>query len=114
MSRTFVHPSIDDITIDGVLHALADPLRRDMVSFLYVHGSTNCSACSCPDISPSTISFHTKILRESGLIRSEKVGVSVINSVRHDDLNQRFPGLLDVILRIHKEESQRETPAGAA
>ncbi|HEY5801781.1 MAG TPA: ArsR family transcriptional regulator [Burkholderiaceae bacterium] len=101
MARTFTHPSLDDITIDGVLHALADPLRRNMVRFLLENGSTNCSDCSCPEISASTVSFHTKILRESGLIHSEKVGVSVINSVRYEELNKRFPGLLDTILRYN-------------
>jgi DNA-binding transcriptional ArsR family regulator len=101
MARTFTHPSMKDITIDCILHALADPLRRDMVSFLLENGSTNCSACSCPEVSASTISFHTKVLRESGLIHSEKVGVSVINSVRYEEVNKRFPGLLDAILRFN-------------
>jgi DNA-binding transcriptional ArsR family regulator len=52
-------------------------------------------------VSASTISFHTKVLRESGLIHSEKVGVSVINSVRYEEVNKRFPGLLDAILRFN-------------
>jgi DNA-binding transcriptional ArsR family regulator len=103
MTRAFNHPSIDDITIDGVLHALADPTRRDMVAFLLEHGSTNCSQCACPETSASTVSFHTKILRESGLIRSEKVGVSVLNSVRREELDRRFPGLLEAVLRSHRQ-----------
>jgi DNA-binding transcriptional ArsR family regulator len=101
MARAFIHPSSKDITLDGVLHALADPIRREMVAFLLKNGGTNCAACSCPDMSASTVSFHTKILRESGLIHSEKVGVSVINVVRYDELNKRFPGLLDTILAFH-------------
>lgn len=62
----------------------------------------SCSKAACEELSPSTISFHHKILRESGLIRSEKVGVEVINSLRTEDLNKRFPGLLDSILEFHK------------
>ena len=50
---------------------------------------------------PSTISFHHRVLREAGLIWSEKRGVQVINRVRAEDLEARFPGLLDLIIRHH-------------
>lgn len=98
------HPAAKDITIDGLLYALSDRIRRDIVFRLLgcdkKHG-LNCSE-SCEGLSPSTISFHHKILREAGLIYSEKKGVEVINVVRRDEIEQHFPGLIDTIFNYHK------------
>lgn len=103
MPRAFAHPAAKDITLDGILHALSDSVRRDIVMKLLGDSEgMSCSGASCPNLSPSTISFHHKVLRESGLIRSEKKGVAVINCLRQEELNKRFPGLLDSILRQHK------------
>lgn len=101
MARAFIHPSPKDFTIDGVLYALADPIRRNIVAKLYEGDSMNCAG-TCGDLSPSTVSFHHKILRENGLIKSEKIGVEVINTLRAEELNKRFPGLLASILEHHK------------
>lgn len=101
MARPFIHPAAKDFTIDGILYALADPVRRSIVQKLQESESMSCTK-ACQELSPSTISFHHKILRECGLIRSEKMGVEVINSLREDEINKRFPGLLDSILRHHK------------
>ena len=104
MARTFVHPSAKDLTIDGVLYALSDPIRRNIVmKLLNCHEGKMSCVKSCEELSPSTISFHHKILRESGIIRSEKIGVEVINSVREEDLDKKFPGLLESILQHHKK-----------
>ena len=101
MARSFIHPSPKDFTIDGILYALTDPIRRSIVLKLMSGDGMSCSK-ACTEISPSTISFHHKILRESGLIRSEKVGVEVINTLRTQEINKQFPGLLDSILKHHK------------
>lgn len=109
MARSFTHPAAKDITIDGVLHALSDPLRRNIVAkLLDCDGSgMSCNKAACEQLSPSTISFHHKVLREAGLIRSEKIGVEVINTLRTDDLEKRFPGLLHSILRHHRTARAR-------
>lgn len=101
MARPFSHPSPKDFTIDSVLYALSDPIRRNIVCKLLSNKGANCSQF-CSEIAPSTISFHYKVLRESGLIRSEKKGVEVISAVRKDELDKRFPGLIDTILKHHK------------
>jgi DNA-binding transcriptional ArsR family regulator len=108
MPRTFAHPATKDLSIDGVLHALSDPVRRNIVAKLLACGDDGMS-CSkaCDELSPSTISFHHKVLREAGLIRSEKVGVAVINSLRKDDLEKRFPGLLKSIFQHHRPSRGR-------
>ncbi|MDB5689427.1 MAG: Transcriptional regulator, ArsR family [Sphingomonas bacterium] len=101
MARPLQHPHADDIGLDGVLHALADPIRRSIVGKLIDRGEMNCGE-TCGDMAPSTISHHHRILRESGLIRSEKRGVAVVNSVRQVEIEARFPGLLGAILQQHR------------
>lgn len=102
MARKLSHPTIRDITIDQVLYALSDPARRYIVAKLANSRSMNCTKSCSENMSPSTISFHHKILRENGLIKSEKIGVEVISTLRKDELDKRFPGLLDTILKFHR------------
>jgi len=102
MVRPFVHPATADLNIDAILHALADPVRRSVIVKLLGCSGMSCSgSCDGEDLAPSTISFHHKILRDAGLIRSEKRGVQVWNTVRKADVDARFPGLLDAILQHH-------------
>jgi DNA-binding transcriptional ArsR family regulator len=101
MARPLHHPHAADIGLDGILYALADPIRRSIVGKLIERGEMNCGE-TCDDMAPSTISHHHRILRESGLIRSEKRGVAVVNSVRQTEIEGRFPGLLDAILQQHR------------
>jgi DNA-binding transcriptional ArsR family regulator len=99
--RPLQHPSADEISLDGILHALADPVRRSIIAKLIQEGEKNCAE-TCGVMAPSTISHHHRILRESGLIRSKKRGVAVLNSVRLAELEARFPGLLAAILQQHR------------
>lgn len=103
MARKLSHPIIRDVSIDQVLYALSDPARRNIVAKLANCDELSCAKSCAQDMSPSTISFHHKILRENGLIKSEKKGVEVINSLRKDELDRRFPGLLDSILKFHRK-----------
>lgn len=97
----FVHPAKDDITLSGILEALADPLRLKIVRVLLENdGCLNCSqSAPCPKIAKSTLSNHFRVLRESGLIRMTKSGVENHSVVRWDDINEKFPGLLKAILK---------------
>ncbi len=96
----FVHPSREDITLAGVLAALADPMRLRIVRSLI--GKNDCMSCTeampCPDMAKSTLSNHFRILREAGLIQTTKKGVEHRNVVREADINARFPRLLKTIL----------------
>ena len=47
----------------------------------------------------STASYHLRQLREAGVTRARAAGTNRIVSVRREDLESRFPGLVDVILR---------------
>ena len=99
----FVHPAAEDITLAGVLGALSDPMRLEILKKLLASTdrSLSCSAAApCPDMAKSTLSHHFRVLREAGLIRTAKQGVENLNSVRWDEVNERFPGLLTAILKF--------------
>jgi DNA-binding transcriptional ArsR family regulator len=99
----FVHPATEDITLAGVLGALSDPMRLKILKKLLERrdGCLSCSgAAPCPEMAKSTLSHHFRVLRDAGLIRTTKQGVENLNSVRWDDMNARFPGLLKAIMRF--------------
>ncbi len=98
----FVHPSAEAITLTGVLGALSDPMRLRMVrSMLSQKGCMSCmEAMPCPNMAKSTLSNHFRVLREAGIIRTVKQGVEHRNTVRVEELNERFPGLLKLIIKL--------------
>jgi DNA-binding transcriptional ArsR family regulator len=99
----FVHPAKEDITLAGVLSALGDPMRLKILKRLLDrrHGCLSCSqAAPCTEMAKSTLSHHFRILRDAGLIWTKKQGVENLNSVRWDDLNDRFPGLLTAVMKF--------------
>ena len=79
------------------MYAMGDPVRLEIVRRLAEQGEQPCRDCGGA-IAKSTLSHHFKILRESGVIQSQKVGTQRLNSLRKDDLEACFPGLLDTIL----------------
>jgi len=111
--RPLFHPSIDDITVEGILHALSDPVR--VAIFADIAGSVcsqNCSnflKVSERTIPKSTLSQHFKALREAGLIRSERQGVEMHNTSRCQEVDRRFPGLIAAIVKAHKVQLEGKT-----
>lgn len=107
--RPLYHPSLDEITVEGILYALSDPVRaRIIIQLTESKDVLNCSACLCP-INPlpkSTLSQHFKILRESGLIRSERKGVELHNTLRCKEIESRFGPLVSSILKAYQENIQ--------
>ena len=95
--RTFNHPAIDSIRLEQVLYALSDPVRLTIVNQLASDGETTCSALDCGR-PKSTMSHHFRVLRESGVVHTRCEGTTHHNSVRREDLEHRFPGLLDAVL----------------
>jgi DNA-binding transcriptional ArsR family regulator len=112
--RPLLHPSLEDVTVEAVLHALSDPVR--VAIFVDIAGS-NCSR-NCSNflnvtekaIPKSTLSQHFKALREAGLIRSERRGVEMRNTSRCKELDKRFPGLIAAIVTAHKIQSEGKPP----
>ena len=113
--RPLFHPSLEDITVEGILHALSDPVRvaifADIVS---QECSQNCSmflTVSEKPIPKSTLSQHFKVLREAGLIRGERRGVEMHNTSRCAEIEARFPGLLLAIVNAHSIQLKDEAQA---
>ena len=99
----FVHPAAADITLAGVLGALSDPMRLKILKKLLASrgGCLSCSgAAPCVEMAKSTLSHHFRVLRDAGLIRTTKQGVENLNSVRWDEMDARFPGLLKAIMKF--------------
>ena len=92
----------------GILHALADPVRLAIVQALFrEEAGINCvdTLKAVQVVMPkSTCSQHFQILRETGVVFSERRGVKLINHLRRDDLETRFPGLLASVLAAHEQE----------
>ena len=114
--RPLVHPAIDDVTVEGILHALSDPVR--VAIFADIVGSDcsqNCSNflnVSDKAIPKSTLSQHFKALREAGLIRGERRGVEMQNTSRCAEIEKRFPGLIAAIVNAHKIQLVGKPRAG--
>ena len=93
------HPDCADIDLPVVLHALSDPMRLRIVAELAeTGGERSCSSFNLP-IVKSTCTHHFRVLREAGVIRQRVVGTKRVNRLRRAELEDRFPGLLESILR---------------
>jgi DNA-binding transcriptional ArsR family regulator len=113
--RPLFHPSLEDVTVEGILHALSDPVRAAIYADIVVQEcSHNCSTfltVSDKAIPKSTLSQHFKALREAGLIRGERRGVEMHNVSRCAEIEERFPGLLRAIVNAHTIQSKDEVQA---
>ena|SRR5450631_1574703 len=90
-------PLRDEISLPKVLHALSDPVRMEIVLKIARAGQVACGAFDIP-MPKSTLSHHFKVLRESGVVACRREGNVLINSVRFNDLEARFPGVIDAII----------------
>lgn len=103
--RPLFHPAIEKVAVEAILHALADPVR--VAIYADIVGQDCPQNCSTflhvreRAIPKSTLSQHFRILREAGLIRSEKHGVEVRNTSRCVEVEQRYPGLIRAIVNAY-------------
>jgi DNA-binding transcriptional ArsR family regulator len=100
--RELPGPAIEDIDLASVMHALADPSRLHTVSALADANEVCCSdlgeLTASLGLAKSTRSHHLRVLREAGVIRTRYDGQRKLVMLRRDDLDARFPGLLDAVL----------------
>jgi DNA-binding transcriptional ArsR family regulator len=110
MARPLVHPAVEDITVEGILHALADPDRVAIFAQIAdsdaSHSCTRFANVNEKEIPKSTLSQHFKSLREAGLIRSERRGVEMQNTSRCAEIDKRFPGLIPAIVSAHVKQKK--------
>jgi len=92
-------PDREDLRLVDVLQALADPVRLQLVHLLdETDGAVACGQIPLP-VAKATASHHLKVLREAGVVWAREEGTRRYYSLRRDDLESRFPGLLDSVLR---------------
>lgn len=105
--RAVDHPGISDITLQGVLEALADPVRRSIVRQLA--NADQAMACGTFDVTVtrSTSTHHFRILRQAGVIRQHYVGTVKMNTLRYAELESLFPGLLTTLVDAANREAAR-------
>ena len=92
------HPDRSEIELAAVLHALSDPHRLEIVRRLDEDSAPRPCGTFGFDLSKSTMTHHFRTLREAGVIRQEREGTTKLTSLRREDLDARFPGLLDAVL----------------
>lgn len=96
-----VEPPAAEMSMTVVLAALADPNRLALVRAIAMHGQGGCTktaALAGLTLSKSTLSHHFRTLREAGVLHARYVGATKFLSLRSEDLETRFPGLLPAII----------------
>jgi DNA-binding transcriptional ArsR family regulator len=92
-------PATGEIELEAVLHALSDPVRLNIVRGLHDCGDERrCGSFDVP-VTKSTLTHHFRVLREAGVICQRQEGTARLSRLRAADLDERFPGLLDAVLR---------------
>ena len=94
-------PALDDVDGLTVLQALSDPVRLEIVRQLAMCGAAgelNCGKIEVP-VTKSTASHHFKTLSAAGIIAEREAGTRKYFSLRREELDRRFPGLIDSVLK---------------
>lgn len=95
---THVHPR--DVPLVTALDALADTVRLVIVREL--GGSSDwtrtCGSFDVP-VGKAGLSHHFAVLREAGLLEQRDEGARRVNRLRQEEFEERFPGLLALVLR---------------
>lgn len=92
------HPPTSALDLATILRVVGDPVRLEMVRLLSDGRPRICNDIQAAlGIPASTGSYHLRLLREAGLTRARQRGTEREITLRHDDLEERFPGLLDVL-----------------
>ena len=106
--KPLYHPALEDVTVEGILYALSNPERiRILYEIMRANGPTTCSAFlhgPSRTLPKSTLSQHFRMLREGGLIKSERKGVEMHNTPRCEELKPKFGALIRAVLDAYSEE----------
>jgi DNA-binding transcriptional ArsR family regulator len=96
--REIRHPSASELDLANILRTVGDPVRLEIVRTLSDDRERTCTAVGdIVGIPASTLSYHLRLLREAGVTRTRAEGTERHVSLRRDDLEQAYPGLLGVI-----------------
>ncbi|WP_168123797.1 helix-turn-helix domain-containing protein [Paenibacillus sp. HB172176] len=100
------HPTTEDLQISAVLYALSDPVRLLVASEIRKAGEQCCGSIDVPVVK-STLSHHIRTLREAGVVHVRAQGTQRHISLRTEDLEERFPGLLTTVLDAFEQSEER-------
>ena len=103
--KLFKHPRIEEVRIEHVMHALSDPVRLGIVRQLDRVAEASCNALD-GGRPKSSMSHHHRVLRDAGLVWTRSEGVVHQNALRREELDRRFPGLLDAVLAASSEAEE--------
>lgn len=110
MSRTPLHPTREQIELPLVLDCLSDPIRLAIVYQLAQQEHVSSELC-CGDFNglsgKSNLAYHFAKLRECGLMLTRVAGTNRFMRLRREDLDARFPGLLDAVLKSASKDADR-------
>src|ERR1043165_3104688 len=95
------HPEADAFDVLDILRALSDPTRMTIVRMLRAAPERACGTFPV-DVAPSTLTHHFRVLRESGVIREREDGNRRWTAMRDEDLDTRFPGLVEAIVTAYE------------
>lgn len=105
------HPETGELRLENVLFALGNPLRLAIVNTLAREGEQPCGLLR-GEVAKSTMTHHWRVLRDSGVIWQRPLGRENLISLRCEDLEQRFPGLLTSVLTAIHQDAATHGPAG--
>jgi DNA-binding transcriptional ArsR family regulator len=103
-------PTCGEMTLAAVMAALSDPVRVTIVRELAARGESACGAFDV-GVSKATRSHHFKVLREAGLTHTRAEGTHRFVTLRRDEVDARFPGLLGAVLAAAEAEAASAAPA---
>jgi DNA-binding transcriptional ArsR family regulator len=98
MAAVLEQPAIQEVELPGVLHALSDPARLEIVRGLAADGERQCGSFDL-GLTKATRSHHFKVLREAGLTNTRVVGTARYVTLRREELDAKFPGLVEAVLQ---------------
>jgi DNA-binding transcriptional ArsR family regulator len=98
MNMSLYHPAPEDFELPAVLHALSDPQRLHIVRELDRDPAPRPCGSFGLQVAKSTSTHHFRVLREAGVVAQQEVGTAKLTTLRREELDARFPGLLDAVL----------------
>jgi DNA-binding transcriptional ArsR family regulator len=94
------HPAIESLDLATIMRTVGDPSRLEIVRLLGDGQTRICNDIAAEVGLPvSTCSYHLRLLREAGITRARSAGTQRLITLRREDLDTRFPGLVDVLTR---------------
>lgn len=116
MSRAPLHPTREQIELPLVLDCLSDPIRLAIVYQLARQEGVG-SELRCGDFNAlsgkSNLAYHFARLRECGLMQTRVAGTNRFMRLRREDMEARFPGLLDAVVNSAAKDADRLQLLGA-